>query len=89
MSMHTAIGGRRQFAETGKGRINVTPESLTDVKDAPCRDFSPRWKTAIRSVNNLAGTRSMSKIAGLAVGGVHIRALHSPFQSARKVLRMR
>ena len=64
-------------------RINVTPESLTDVKDAPCRDFSPRWKTANRGVNNLAGTRSMSKIAGLAMGGVHISALHSQSYSKR------
>jgi hypothetical protein len=34
-----------------------------------------------------AGTRSMSKIAGLAMGGVS--ALHSPIQSARKLLRTR
>jgi hypothetical protein len=53
-------------------RINVTPESLTDAKDAPCIDFSPRWKTANRGVNNLAGTRSMSKIAGLPMGGVRL-----------------
>src|ERR1700730_2780446 len=66
-----------------------TPESLTDVKDAPCRDFSPRWKAANRGVNNLAGTRGMPKIAGLAMGGVHISALHSPIQGARKVLRIR
>jgi hypothetical protein len=57
-------------------RINVTPESLTDVKDALCRDFSPRWKTANRGVNNLAGARSISKMAELAMGGVHISALH-------------
>jgi hypothetical protein len=59
------------------------------VKDAPCRNFSPRWKTANRGVNDLTGTRSMSKITGLAVGGVHLSASHSPFQSARKVLRVR
>jgi hypothetical protein len=48
-----------------------------------------RWKTANRGVKSLAGTRSMSKLAELATGGVHISALHSPIQSARKVLRMR
>jgi hypothetical protein len=55
-------------------RISVTSESLTDAN---------------RGVNILAGTRSMAKIAGLAMGGVHLSALHSPFQSAREVLRMR
>jgi hypothetical protein len=90
--IHLSLGPDEQVGTMMVGfnkRINVTPKSLTDVKDAPCRDFSPRWKTANRGVNNLAGTRSMSKIAGLAMGGVHISALHSPIQSARKLLRMR
>jgi hypothetical protein len=30
---------------------------LTDVKDAPRRDFSPRWRTANLGVNNLADGR--------------------------------
>ena len=87
--IHLSLGPDEQVGTLMVGfnkRINVTPEFLTDVKDAPCRDFSPRWKTANRGVNNLAGTRSMSKIAELAMGDVHISALHIPIQSARKVL---
>jgi hypothetical protein len=88
--IHLSLGPDGQVGTLIVGfnkRINVTPESLTDVKDAPCRDFSPRWKTANRCVNNLVDTRSMSKIAGLAMGNVHILDLRSPIQSARKVLR--
>jgi hypothetical protein len=68
--IHLSLGPDEQVGTLMLGFnkcINVTPESLTDVKDAPCRDLSPRWKTANRGVNNLSGTRSMSKIAGLAM----------------------
>ncbi|MGA9726542.1 MAG: hypothetical protein WBD65_05570 [Methylocella sp.] len=90
--IHLSLGPDKRVGALTVGfskRIIVTPESLTGAKNAPCRDFSPRWKTANRGVNNLAGTRGMSKIAGLAMGRVRISALRSPFQSARKLLRAR
>src|SRR5580704_3585896 len=42
-----------------------------------------------RAVGHELRTRRMPKIAGLALVGVHGSALHSPIQSARKVLRLR
>jgi hypothetical protein len=45
--IHLSLGPDEQVGTLMVGfnkRINVISESLTDVKDAPCRDFSPRWK---------------------------------------------
>lgn len=71
--IHLSLGPDERLGTLMVGfnkRINVIPESLTDAKDAPCRDSSPRWRTANRGANNLAGTRGMLKITGFAMGGV-------------------
>jgi hypothetical protein len=60
----------------------------TNARDAPCRHFSPRWRTANRGVNNLAGSRSMLKMTGFVMGGGHMSALHGAVQCARRVLWM-